>query len=149
MMINHAYELYPEVSVVAIEPAEVPYALAKKNIENSAYAQRIDLRKVVAQNIQEENIFDVIWFPQGFLTNPQDYQIALDKVYRALKPSGALMVVTAVMEPGVATINKFVNSLSSADRSAEFLKNSFMQVGFKNIEILPVSYSVIPIIALK
>jgi len=103
----------------------------------------------LAEELQEENVFDVIWFPQGFLIDEGVYQRSLKTLYRALKPGGLLLSVALPDDPGTAAVAKFVFSLCVADRSVQVLTDDFSKVGFENIEVLTIKDSIAPIIASK
>lgn len=144
-----ACELYPELKVVAIEPADIPYKLAQQNIAHSNYTNRIELRKIMVQNLKEKNTFDVIWFPQWFLIEDDDYHAAIHTIYSALKPGGVLVSLTVSEEFTQLTLHNFVFSLFGIYRSSAFLVKNFTDIGFREITALPAKKSLIAIVAHK
>jgi ubiquinone/menaquinone biosynthesis C-methylase UbiE len=128
-------ELYPTITAVALEPADHPFCLAEKNIAQSPYASRMDLRKIGMQELQEENTFDVIWMAQGFILDHHFFP-GLSAVYRALKPGGMLLTVEFISktQKDMATgVMDFMSSLYGTVRTPEEIMQFLAQEKFINV----------------
>jgi 2-polyprenyl-3-methyl-5-hydroxy-6-metoxy-1,4-benzoquinol methylase len=78
---------WPELRVVAIEPAPEPFQEAQRLIANSGMAERIELRMQRVEEIVEEKQFDLVWLPQMFIPG-NEFSQGLTSVWRALRPGG-------------------------------------------------------------
>lgn len=142
-------ELYPLLKVIAVEPAAAPYLLASQNITQSQFASQIELRKIYAQDLQEKNSCDVIWFPHAFFIDDTVFTDSLKAIYSALKPGGILISVYI----NLATQPKYRGlqyCLTCKESSLTELIGTFAKFGFNNIKTLAeTARGFIPIIATK
>jgi predicted O-methyltransferase YrrM len=81
---------HPRLRAVALEPLEAPLALARRNVEAAGLADRVEVRRQLVQDLEEEAAFDLAWLPGNFLA-ADVMPAALDAVRRALKPGGWLL----------------------------------------------------------
>lgn len=142
-------QTYENVKIVALEPADMPYSLAKKNINESKYAKRIELRKMYLQDLPDKNVFDVVWFPHIFF--PDDVlNPCLDRIWEALKPGAKLITTVIPNETNQsACVRKLINALYGGLRSIEELTKVLTLVGFRDIKIFSVRYGYQTITAIK
>ncbi len=131
-----ACQIYPDMTVVALEPADAPYSLARQNIDKSKYSHRIDLRKIHLENILDKNEYDVAWFPHVFFSD-DIFDLCLEKIWHALKPGGS--IISSAIFPdknNVSTcMRQLLNALYGGLRTANELKQSLENIGFQNINI--------------
>ncbi len=125
---------YPALKVIALEPADVPFTLATKNINASAYANRIDLRKGMLQDIQDHHTVDVAWFPHVFIDD-KHLASCLQKLKLAIKPNGIL--ITTALATTAATqatsIKHLINALYGGLRNADTVMAALQHAGFRAI----------------
>lgn len=129
-------QIYDNVKVVALEPADVPFSLAKKNIEEAKYANRIELRKMYLEDFSDKNSYDVVWFPHVFFPE-STLNSCLAKVWDALKP-GAMLITSAILpdkKNQSVYIRQLINSLYGGLRTADELTKALTDVGFQEIKV--------------
>ncbi len=131
-------ELYPQVKIVALEPADKPFELAQKHVQASPYADRIELRKIFIQQLTDKNTYDVIWIPQVFLSNDVLHE-ALPIIWQALKPHGKIFAGALPLEKNDVSykLRKLLNALFGAARTTEQVASLFEQAHFKDVKIFP------------
>lgn len=78
---------YPAASVVGLDVAEAPLALARGNVVAEGLAERVDLRRGDATDLEDEAAFDLAWVPGPFLGREAVPRV-LAAVHRALRPGG-------------------------------------------------------------
>ncbi|MDR3478440.1 MAG: class I SAM-dependent methyltransferase [Gammaproteobacteria bacterium] len=135
---------YPSLRVVAIEPADKPYALAQTNIQQSTFHDRIELRKIFIEELDDQNVFDVIWFPHVFFSD-ETVKTGLKTAIRALKPGGILLTTALSRDKPPARMRQLLNSLHSNVRLTDDIKHYLDEAGFHSIQVFstPSDYSVI------
>lgn len=84
---------YPHLSVVGLEPAAGPLAIARQAVEDAGLAGRIELRRQLVEDLDSEEAFDLVWLPGNFLP-PAAVKVALERGLRALRPGGWLLTAT-------------------------------------------------------
>jgi predicted O-methyltransferase YrrM len=87
---------YPAIRAVGLEPASVPFALARRNVVDAGMEHRIELRDRRVEELDDDAAFDVAWLPASFLS-ADTFSVALDTVHRALRPGGLLL--TGALDP--------------------------------------------------
>jgi precorrin-6B methylase 2 len=93
---------FPALRVVALEPAAVPLAAARRLVTEAGLDERIELRAQRIEDLQERQAFDVVFLPQIFLSETS-FREGLRRIAAASCPGGALLVVsTSVEGDGVA-----------------------------------------------
>ncbi|HEX2053765.1 MAG TPA: class I SAM-dependent methyltransferase [Actinomycetota bacterium] len=81
---------FPDLQVVGIDPHEPALVEGRKNVEKAGLANRIDLRRIGVEAMQEESTFTLANLPVLFL--PTDVlQSGLRAVFTALRPGGWLI----------------------------------------------------------
>lgn len=76
---------WPNMRIIAIEPAEVSFNKAKENIKDITSC--IELRCQLVEDLIDEEKYDLVWLPQVFIS-PKVLPSALEIVWRSLKPGG-------------------------------------------------------------
>jgi len=89
---------WPTMRVVGIDSWEPALALARKNLDRSGVAERVEFRSQRVEHLDEENIFTLAWLPGPFLA-AEILAVALERVYRALAPGGWLIFGLHVRPP--------------------------------------------------
>jgi precorrin-6B methylase 2 len=129
-------QMYDNVKVVALEPADAPFQLAKKNIEASHYAARVDLRKIYLEELADTNLYDVAWFPHMFFSN-SILNVSISKIWNALQPGG--MLATSAIFPDANNLSirvkQLINSLYGGLRTGDELIKALSDGGFKDIQV--------------
>jgi precorrin-6B methylase 2 len=93
---------FPALRVVALEPAAVPLAAARRLVAEGGLDGRIELRPQRIEELDERAAFDVVFLPQLFLSEAA-FGEGLRRIAAALRPGGALLVVSMSLEgDGVA-----------------------------------------------
>lgn len=78
---------FPAATVVGIDVAERPLALARANAEAEGVADRVSYRLGDAAGLTDESAFDVVWVPGPFLGREVVPKV-VTAVHRALRPGG-------------------------------------------------------------
>jgi SAM-dependent methyltransferase len=84
---------FPHLRAVGLEPAEGPLALARANVAAAGLEERLELRQLLVQDLDDVEAFDIVWLPLNFLP-PAVVPAALERVHRALRPGGLLLLAT-------------------------------------------------------
>jgi precorrin-6B methylase 2 len=129
---------FPNLHVVALEPAPKPHQLASINIANSAYAERIHLRREKIQDIDDENQFDVVWYPQIFFSH-EVFIAGLQKIITALKPGGMLLTTAIASDKAslATSVRQLQGALFGGLRSLQEVDIALGAKGFNNLHIYP------------
>lgn len=86
-----ACRTFPQLSVVGVDGAEAPLALARENVARAGLADRIELRRVLIEELRDEAEYTLAWLPGFFIT---DLPAALARVAASLRPDGWLLFGT-------------------------------------------------------
>jgi SAM-dependent methyltransferase len=84
---------FPHLRAVGLEPTEAPLALARANVAAAGLEERLELRQLLVQDLDDVEAFDIVWLPLNFLP-PAVVPAALERVHRALRPGGLLLLAT-------------------------------------------------------
>lgn len=129
-------QIYPDLKIVAIDCTDKPLALAKKNIEQHNLSNRIKLRKTFLQDINDKDLYDVVWFPQVFYSK-EEFSKCLKVIFKALKPSG--MIYAAALSSNETDISSLILQLNNATygslRYVDDVTEGFKNAGFSEIKI--------------
>jgi ubiquinone/menaquinone biosynthesis C-methylase UbiE len=82
---------FPHASVVGLDVADVPLSLARQNVARAGLEERVELRKLAAQDLRDEAAFDLAWLPSIFLPS-EVVPAAIARVRAALRPGGYLLM---------------------------------------------------------
>jgi SAM-dependent methyltransferase len=89
---------FPALRVVGLEPADAPLAIARRNVAAAGLEDRIELRRQLVQDMEDEGAFDLAWLPIVFLPD-EVVESGLRTVLRALRPGG-YVTIGVVAAPG-------------------------------------------------
>ena len=84
-----AARAWPALRVVGIDPWEPALTLARENLAQSGFVDRVELRQLGVERL-EEGTFTVAWLPGPFIS-AEVMDRALERVRRALAPGGWLI----------------------------------------------------------
>ena len=142
-----AVRIWPALRVVGIDVWEPALAIARKNVEQSQFAQRIELRSQAVEQLADSSAYAVAYFPGSFIAS-EITLTALDQIYQALEPAGWLVFAlwTASEDSLAAAVAnlRIVRSGGHPWTSAE-AENLLGTVGFERIKVLPADTTGSPI----
>lgn len=78
---------WPNLKVVGIDPWEPSLSIARKNVEAANLGGRIELRKQSIQVLEDQEAFDLAFFPSFFIP-ASVVEEALARVHQSLRPGG-------------------------------------------------------------
>jgi predicted O-methyltransferase YrrM len=82
---------YPELRVVALEPAAAPMAEARANVAAAGLGDRVELRTQRVEDLADQDAFDFAFLPAVFLST-DTLRSGLVAVLRALRPGGWVLM---------------------------------------------------------
>jgi len=134
---------FPHLTAVALEPAPHPAAIGDIHVQQAGLASRIAVRREPVEDLTDEQAFDLAFLPQMFLSDAV-IQDAVERIFRALRPGGWLLV--AVLSPegdGVTSaINRLKNLLwGGSMRGVNDLKPRLSDAGFDPVIRAPGGHS--------
>lgn len=88
---------WPSLRVVGVDPLAKAIAMARDTVRAAGLADRIELREQGAEDLADENRFDLAWVP-GLFVSEQALPRVLERAARALRPGGWLLLAFA--DPG-------------------------------------------------
>lgn len=90
----HYAKRFPNTRVVGLEFDAPSLELAQKTIAESDLSERVEIRHGDANELREEDAYDLVAMSIALheTGGPDEYRNVLDRVRRALKPGGTLMV---------------------------------------------------------
>src|SRR5207247_201868 len=89
----------PDVRVVGLEPAPAPLALAKANVAEAGFGDRIELREQRVEAIAGRELFDFAWLPPAYMPN-EVLRAGLASVHSALRPGGWVLLYVVDVASG-------------------------------------------------
>ena len=130
---------WPSLNVVGIDPWVPSLALARQNVRNAGLADQIQLREQAVEDISDTNAFDLAWIPSAFVPE-KTIPAACQKVYRALRPGGWLLL--AMANPGSDPESTSVVRLRTvlwggALINPDQIESLLQRTGFADVRILP------------
>lgn len=137
----------PRARAVGLEPQEAPLALARENVRAAGLDDRIELRRQLVQELDDENAFDVAWLAAMFM--PRDVvQAALPVLRHALRDGG--IVLTGAMGEGgeglAAAAARLRGALWGAQVGLDELEAMAREAGFADVTRGPARGAVTPLI---
>jgi SAM-dependent methyltransferase len=142
---------FPSVRVVGLEPAPAPLAEARKNVAASPYADRIELRQQLVQDLPDRDAFDFVWLPQIFLPE-EALDPGLAAIYRALKPGGYLLTLALSLTGDELrpALWRLRNTFSGGGvRSDELVAARLSAAGFERVVRVPIPAAYRPVVGRK
>jgi trans-aconitate methyltransferase len=131
--------IWPELHVVGVDPFDAPLTMARENIKRVNLVDRIELRKMAAEDLKDEGAFDLAWLPSFFIPMPV-LSAVLARVLVSLNPGGWLLFPIGGfagderLHAGFALVNEFWGGPVLSISEAEAL---LRDVGFEAIRALP------------
>lgn len=129
---------YPQLSVVGIDRAETPLALARANVTRAQLDGRVELRQQSVDALAEDAAFDLAWVPQFFLGD--GVPAALARVRTTLRPGGWVMVPAFGTSPDARAraVGTLLDELwgGSGYTPAE-IEAELTRAGYTNARVLP------------
>ena len=89
---------YDGLQAVGLDVAPEALAMAKELMADSPVGHRVELRQQSVVDLHERDAFDLAWMPQIFLS-PEDLELGLARVHRALRPGCWLVMPVAACDP--------------------------------------------------
>lgn len=83
--------VWPEASVVGVDPWEPAMKLAVQNVSEAGLEDRITLRSIAIEDITDTDSFDLAWMPAPFLPRAV-LESSVPVVARSLRPGGWLVL---------------------------------------------------------
>jgi 2-polyprenyl-3-methyl-5-hydroxy-6-metoxy-1,4-benzoquinol methylase len=129
--------IYPELSVVGLEPGSVQAAEARRNIAEAGFEDRIEVRPQRLEELTDREAFDLVYLPQVFM--PVDVvRDGLGSVHCALRPGGWLFVI-AISAPGDdlhSSTTRLLNVMwGGSPLSAEDIAGMTRDAGFQSVQV--------------
>jgi ubiquinone/menaquinone biosynthesis C-methylase UbiE len=131
--------LWPSLRIVGIDLWKPSLTLARENVTNAGLEKQIELRDQRAEDLIDENAFDLIWIPSVFIPMTSISQI-LNRVHRALRSGGWVLfgmaksgndpLTSAVVQLRTAQWN---GCIITSNQAEELLTNE----GFANVQTMP------------
>jgi 2-polyprenyl-3-methyl-5-hydroxy-6-metoxy-1,4-benzoquinol methylase len=88
---------FPNLQAVGIDPFETSLTLARRNVAEAGFADRIELRPQRVQDLTDDRCYDLAWVPVMFM--PADVAAqGLRRVRTALRPGGWAVLGTLAVE---------------------------------------------------
>jgi precorrin-6B methylase 2 len=126
---------FPHLRATALEPAPQPAAVGERHVREAGLLGRISIRRQQVEHLVDEQAYDLAFLPQMFLPE-QIMQAAVQRVFRALKPGGWLLVAV-LARPGsslAATVARLKNLLWGGNaRDMDALKPLLVDTGFQPV----------------
>lgn len=83
--------VWPSLRVLAIDPWEPSVALAREHVAAAGMQERIELRAIVAEELDDDGVHDLAWVPTFFISGAV-LERGLRRVLAALRPGGGVIV---------------------------------------------------------
>lgn len=131
--------LWPSLRIVGIDIWDPSLSLAQENIRNSGLENRIELRKQQAEELPDENAFDLIWIPSVFIPTSAISQI-VKRVHIALRSGG--WILFGMAKPGNDPLTAAVVRLRNAQwggciMSLDQVESLLTNEGFTDVQTMP------------
>ena len=137
----------PRARAVGLEPQEAPLALARENVRAADLEDRIELRRQLVQELNDEEAFDAAWLAAMFMPRAV-VQSALPVLLHALRPGG--IVLTAAMGVGgddlPSAAARLRAALWGAEVGLEEIEAMAREAGFADVTRGPARGAVTPLI---
>jgi predicted O-methyltransferase YrrM len=131
--------IFPNLHVVAIEPLESALVEARRNIAEAGFTDRIELRNLYVQDLTDDKVFDMAFFPQMFMPD-NVVRMGLRNIWRALRPGGWISVAVMSIE-GMdleSTVSRFVDTLWGGNsRVPSQVEKMLVEAGYAAVKTFP------------
>ena len=125
-------ESFPHLRAAALEPAPHPAAIGERHVREAGLTDRIVIRRERVEDLEDTGAFDLAFLPQMFLPDAI-IQDATERIFRALRPGGWLLVAALAQEgPGTApAVNRLKNLLWGGNtRGIDHMRPRLIDAGF-------------------
>jgi 2-polyprenyl-3-methyl-5-hydroxy-6-metoxy-1,4-benzoquinol methylase len=82
---------WPSLRIVAVEPWAPSVAIARERIKSAGLDERIELREQSVEDMTDQDVFDLVWIPSGFIPG-QVVRAIMHRAVHALRPGGWLLL---------------------------------------------------------
>jgi precorrin-6B methylase 2 len=123
---------FPHLTAVALEPASHPAQLGEAHVRQAELADRIAIRRERVEDLADQMVFDLAFFPQMFLPD-KIIERALQRIFCALKPGGWVLVAVLAQDDQstLSAVNQLKNLLWGGNtRDVARLKPLLESAGF-------------------
>lgn len=130
---------WPSLRVVGVDPLPAPIALARDRVRAAGLAGRIELREQSAQDLPDEDRFDLAWIPGVFIPERALPAVAV-KAVRALRPGGWLLLAFAGpgADPLASALARLRTALwGGAQLSPAEFEGLLVRAGLADVRTLP------------
>lgn len=103
--------IFPSLRVVGIDPWRASLDIARERSRRSGLSHRLELRQQAAEDLTDEDAFDLVWIAGLFLPE-RSAKAAVKRVLQALRPGGWLIM--AVMPSGRDDLSTAIARLRTA-----------------------------------
>jgi SAM-dependent methyltransferase len=128
----------PDACVVGLDPMPEAIAVAERIVAESGFGERIELRRLGLEEVDDRERFDFAWVPAVFL--PLDALIAgLRRLHRCLRPGGwALLLTVSIPDPDLrGAVSRFQNVRWAGDALLpEAVQGLLEEAGFGSVKIM-------------
>jgi len=131
--------VWPSLRVVGIDIWNPSLTLARENVRNAGFEKRIELREQKAEDLTDENVFDLIWIPSVFIPASSISQI-MNRVHKALRSNGWVLfgMAKSGTDPLVSAVVRLRTAqwggcIMSSDQAESLLTNA----GFADVQTMP------------
>jgi SAM-dependent methyltransferase len=76
---------FPKLTAVGLDVHEPALAIARENVASAQMNDRVELRKIMVEDLGDEAVFDFAWLPSFFMRNTR---AAAARICTALRPGG-------------------------------------------------------------
>jgi SAM-dependent methyltransferase len=132
---------WPSLNVVGIDPWMQALSVAREAVQRAGLADRIQLREQAAEDLSDQNAFDLAWLPTAFLPS-RVIPTACQRLRQALRPGGWLLF--AMASPGNDPLGVSIARLRTtlwggAPIAFQQVEKLLSEAEFKDVETLPSS----------
>jgi len=134
---------FPHLTAAALEPAPHPATIGERHVREAGLDGRIVIRRQRAEDLEDERAFDLAFLPQMFLPDAI-IQEAIERIFRALRPGGWLLVAALSQEGHgtISAINRLKNLLWGGNtRAVNHLRPRLAAAGFDPVIRAPGRHS--------
>ncbi len=130
---------WPNLRVVGIDPWEPALKIARENVARAGLGDRIELRRQTAEDLVDNEIFDLVWFPALFI-HADKIATALQHVQRSLRPggwviSGTINKAGEPLEDALADLR--TTYLRGEPLSTSELEGQMKESSFDPVQVIP------------